>query len=378
MMINKNLIWIGIRESEIKYSNFINNSISIFGNANNSLQNKINKNINHNNKKRYSFIDDFYNKEIIKQIQKNSKTKLMYYSQIYSYYSMKELGLLDYVICLNNQELIEFINNKFKIKEYLKNYIPILEYVFINGKNCDLESLKQKYGDYEFVLQTEESSGGSNTIILNENNKNDIKLHDDQTYMITRYCKNNIPVNIHVLISKNDIVLLPPSIQYIELSYNRLMYKGCDFIAYKEIVNKKMDSKLKEYAIIVGKILQKSGYRGILGIDSIIYDDEVYFMEINPRFQNSSTILNKALQENDLPSLQELHYNCFYGRNIELKKFDVNYSSYINEYGTENKEFKLKPIEILDRLNENIECEDFSYLSTYIYDKSIIKRNNNK
>lgn len=373
----KDLIWVGIRESEIKYSNFINNNISIFGNANNSLQNKINKNINHNNEKHYSFIDDFYNKEIIKQIQKNPNVKFMYYSQIYSYYSMKELGLLDYVICLNNQELIKFVNNKFRIKKYLKNYIPILDYVFINGKNCNFDSLKQKYGDYEFIIQTEEGSGGYSTIVLNDNNKDDIKLDNNQIYMITKYCKNNIPVNIHILISKNDILLLPPSIQNIELSYDRLIYKGCDFITYKEIVNNKIDSKLKEYAIIVGKILQKNGYRGLLGIDSIIYEDEIYFMEINPRFQNSSTILNKALQENNLPSLQELHYNCFYNKDIKLSEFNVNYSSYTNEYGTVNKELKIKPIEILDKFNRNIECEDFSYLSTYIYDKPIWKRNNN-
>ena len=233
----------------------------------------------------------------------------MYYSQIYSYDSMKKLGLLDYVICLNNQDLIEFVNNKFKIKEYLKDYISILNHVFIVGKDFDFENLKQKYEDCEFVIQTEEGSGGSSTIVLDGNNKNDISL-------------------------------LPPSVQYIELSNNKLIYKGSDFITYK------------------------------------IYDDEVYFMEINPRFQNSSTILNKGLQENNLPSLQELHYNCFYDKTIQLKSFDVNYSSYINEYGTLNKKFKIMPIEKLDMPNEKtIKCENFSYLSTDLYNQQIIGRN---
>lgn len=370
----KDLVWVGIRESEVKYSNFIDNSISIFGNNSNSLENQIKKKINHNNEKHYTFIDDFYNKEVIKQIEKNSNIKFMYYSQIYSYDSMKKLGLLDHVICLNNQELIEFVNNKFKTKNYLKDYIPVLDYIFVNGENCNFDNLKRKYEDYEFVIQTEKGSGGFSTIVLNENNKNDIKLNSNQTYMVTRYCKNNIPVNIHILISKNDITLLPPSIQNIELSHNRLMYKGSDFITYKEIVDNKMNLKLKKYAIIIGELMQKRGYRGILGIDSIIYDGEVYFMEINPRFQNSSTILNKALQENNLPSLQELQYNCFYNEPIKLKQFDVNYSSYINEYGAVNKKIQIKQIEILDKFNENIKCEDFSYLSTDIYDKPIRKK----
>ena len=135
----KDLVWVGIRQSEIKYCNFIDDSISVFGN-NNSLENQIKEKINHNNEKHYDFIDDFYNNEIVKQIEKNSNVRFMYYSQIYSYDSMKKLGLLDYVVCLNNQDLIEFVNNKFKIKEYLKDYIPILNYVFIDGKDFDFEN----------------------------------------------------------------------------------------------------------------------------------------------------------------------------------------------------------------------------------------------
>ena len=102
----KDLVWVGIRESEIKYCNFI---------------------------------DNFYNNEIIKQIEKNSNVKFMYYSQIYSYDSMKKLGLLDYVICLNNQDLIEFVNNKFKIKEYLKDYISILNHVLFKRKKVQVD-----------------------------------------------------------------------------------------------------------------------------------------------------------------------------------------------------------------------------------------------
>lgn len=374
----KHLIWVGIRESEVKYSNFINNSISIFGNNDNCLENQIKKRINHNNQKNFTLIYDFYNKEIIKQIQKNPNVKFMYYSQIYSYDSMKKLGLLDYAICLNNQDLIKFMNSKFKTKKYLKDYIPVLDYFFIKGKEYDFEKIKQKYGNYEFVIQTEECSGGFNTIALNENNKSDIKIDKNETYMVTKYCKNNIPVNISVLISENDITLLPPSMQNIELSHNRLMYKGSDFITYKEIVNNKMDLKLKKYAFTVGELMQKKGYRGILGIDSIIYNDEVYFMEINPRFQNSATILNKALQEKNLPSLQELQYNCFYNKPIKLEQFDVNYSSYINEYGALNKKLEVKPIEILDKSNKNIECEDFSYLSTNLYNTETVETNKNE
>ena len=53
----KNLVWVGIRESEVKYSDFIKDSISIFGNTSNSLQRQKNININHNNKENFTLID---------------------------------------------------------------------------------------------------------------------------------------------------------------------------------------------------------------------------------------------------------------------------------------------------------------------------------
>ena len=65
----KDLNWVGIRESEIMYCNFIDDSICIFGN-NNSLENQIKERINHNNEKHYDFIDDFYKNEIIKKLKK--------------------------------------------------------------------------------------------------------------------------------------------------------------------------------------------------------------------------------------------------------------------------------------------------------------------
>ena len=98
---------------------------------------------------------------------------------------MKKSGLLD----LNDQNLIEFTNNKFKIKEYLKDYIPILNYFYIKGSDYNFEKLSQKYGNTKFVIQAEESSGGFGTILSIKNNKDDIKLNNNCACMITKYCR---------------------------------------------------------------------------------------------------------------------------------------------------------------------------------------------
>lgn len=368
----KNIVWVGMRESEIKYCGFLDDSIVLFGKNSNSFRKQFNKNVDHNNKDNFPLLDKFYDRMVLKTIKDNPNVKFMYYSQIYSYDSMDKLGLLNSIICLNNQELIEFINDKFKIKEFLKSYVPILDYALFKGRDIKFTSLKKLYNYDSFVIQSKEGSGGSGTIILNEDNYNSIKFNKDEIYMVTKYCKNNIPVNIHLLIGEDDITLLPISIQIIEKINNKLVYKGCDFIASKNLIDNSLVIKINKYALKIGKLIQEKGYRGIMGIDSICYDKEVYFMEINPRFQNSSIVLNKALYEQNLPSLQELHYNCFYNKPISLRPFDVNYSSYIYDEGDSNNVF-LNAICTLDSFDEKVECEKGSYLYTKIYDKAIVE-----
>ncbi len=74
------------------------------------------------------------------------------------------------------------------------------------------------------------------------------------------------------------------------------------------------------------------GYRGVGGIDYLVYNDEVYFVEINPRFQASTLLLNIALNEVGLPCMQELQLDAFSGRKTvpiqKLEEICVNYSLY--------------------------------------------------
>ena len=363
------IVWVGIRQSEIKYCNFINESINIFGNNENSLNKQIMRNINHNDVSNFLLIGKFYNNEVLNFIKKNKNVKFMYYSQIYTYAALKKLNVLDYVICLNNPDLIKFINNKFKVKEYLNDYIPILDYIYVNGCNFDYNKLKRIFKSNELVIQQDEGSGGSGTFILNKENIDNLKLEKDTTYMITKYLKNNISINNHILISDNDIYILPASIQNIKIVNNTLAYKGSDFIAYSKMIDKNIDKKIEKYTKIICEKLKEKGYRGVLGIDWLIYNNEVYFMEINPRFQNSSTLLNKGLMDNSLPSLQELHYNCFYNKKIILKPFRVNYSSYIVE---DDVNIPIKPIEVLDEI-KGVLYDKYSYKMTNVYDVSTIE-----
>ena len=51
------------------------------------------------------------------------------------------------------------------------------------------------------------------------------------------------------------------------------------------------------------------GYRGVLGIDFILdKEGNIYFMELNPRFQASSFLISKYLEKYCNTNIAELHY----------------------------------------------------------------------
>ena len=97
-------------------------------------------------------------------------------------------------------------------------------------------------------------------------------------------------------------------------------------------------------------------------------------MEINSRFQNSSTVLNKALKDNNMYTLQEMNYMCFNDLEFKNKNIRVNYSSYIMDYEEESKfSFKYKPIEVLDEPDIDMDIEKLTYWKTLIYDREIFE-----
>lgn len=75
-------------------------------------------------------------------------------------------------------------------------------------------------------------------------------------------------------------------------------------------------------------------------MDFLITDDEVYFLEINPRYQASSFLIDLALKETNSPSLSELNLMAFSQKNgvfLNTKQLKVNYSYYKYLYTSSSK-----------------------------------------
>ena len=62
----------------------------------------------------------------------------------------------------------------------------------------------------------------------------------------------------------------------------------------------------------------------------MIVNGEVYILEMNNRFQGSTLLLNIALEEQGLPSMQELNYDSFINdkSRYDVEHLSVPYSCY--------------------------------------------------
>lgn len=284
-----------------------------------------------------SFLID-YKKFLIntmKEISKNSKnvTFLAFNKKIKNLLNNENqfniLGEKDYSI-------IDNLNNKKYTRDLLKNKVPIINMKWID-KKIDFDTAKKIIGSDTVVIQGKIGAGGNNTFYIDNVEKfNKYSSMCNNEYYLSKYIEH-LPINVTIIIGEHNDVVFPTSVQLIELKDDKFRYTGADFI-YSQKFNSKINDKIKEYSSIIIDEVKRQGYRGIIGIDYIIDEnDNIYFMEINPRFQSSSFIINKYLAKYCFTSLAELHYlaitNGYIG-NIYLNKIDNSFlnCNNINDY----------------------------------------------
>ena len=154
------------------------------------------------------------------------------------------------------------------------------------GSQCSYENLCNLFVGYDtFVIQAVQASGGEGTFILTFQNCLTVahKLSQSERYMVSGYEKSNIPLNIHAIIYKDDILIFPISIQIMRLNSYKLLYQGADYIAAQNI-DAGLLQTFKDYMLKMCRQLQCEGYRGITGVDAMIVGNEVRILEMNNRF----------------------------------------------------------------------------------------------
>lgn len=342
MKKNTSLYWIGIKESEINcVKELFCGSITMYGsNIKNNYSYDKTYGIRLNCNGECTGWFDFVNSTVENIIEKDPNCRfLQYYPADYPYYSQ---NVKDRIVYMNSIQLIEFLENKLMTKLWLAKIVTELPFIILSGDKINITNLEEYFDDYNsFVVQANESCSGSGTWLLNEENKNELykKIENNGFYIVTPYIQDNISVNIHLVIYKDTFCILPPSVQIIDLENNSFVYNGADFVAFNQIETS-LKQKVIAQAKIIGKQLQAINYLGVCGVDFIVTKNDVYFMEINSRFQSSTMALNLAYKDGLLnQSIHRLHIDSFEDNicsQADISNIQIEYSFHYYKYDKKN------------------------------------------
>jgi len=390
----KHIYWIGVKESEIRTCiHLFEGSVTFIGsgqNGNISFSASNDYIINYNEDS--IELDNFMKKTLHEIIEIVPDVSFLCYTPSYIY-SLEDEEINSHMICANNRNTLQLLRNKMNSRFWLNKYVPVLPTIILSGYECQFENLCSLFPDeVAFTIQGCTGAGGIDTFIMSSGNHEYISkcLLTNCIYLISPYKEKSYSTNIHALIVKDDYCITPGSIQIVEYQDGRMIYRGSDFVEYQNIP-KYIREKIIQYTNIIVEKVQLLPYKGLLGIDYLIENDNVFFLEINPRFQSSTPMINLALKDVQLPSIQEILLDSFTKEKILYKELlenlQINYSSYIIDYekGKYDYEsylynakhsYEIAEI-VLDGFHHDIVCENGASVFSITVNKNIISINPN-
>ena len=154
-----------------------------------------------------------------------------------------------------------------------------------------------------FVMRTNRSDGGFGLSPVGEEGRGRgaVPAHEDGFFAAAPLWLPHVPLNVNACVfGDGRVTVHGPSVQLIGVdgaTSRRFGYCGNDFGAVKQLETRHLDS-LHDITLTAGAWLGRQGYIGAFGVDAMVYQDVVYLVEINSRFQGSSmmsVLLDRAL-----------------------------------------------------------------------------------
>lgn len=318
--MEKQLVWVGPRESDTAYSGVdFFKSITYNGTnqgGNTAFTSEAGTRINHilDGQKwhLYGFV-----KEHLNRLVADSDVYFLFYNAIQGY----QMGgpILERTLCANTFELLDFFRSKANARAFAEEVIPVVPYVHFSGPSCPEVAFQISPND-GLILQDVCSSAGAGTHHFSLNMcKQFVAEHNGQReFIISPYLRNSIPINVHLVIFDDACIVLPPSLQLINHCDSAFSYIGGDF--HCNFTSEQYDLILQN-ATALGEKMRRIGYRGVCGVDFLLVEDALYFLEVNARFQSSSFLLDKLLQQEGKPSLFQMNLMAFSGETPPLESF---------------------------------------------------------
>lgn len=329
------LVWVGKFYSDIHFTeNLFKLAITIY--APSSPQIKVISYLNKNSNETVSISNPDYCRFVCDQIRKlliEDDYIFMFYNDYLASQILLFYPNLKDVFVYTNAKQHSWLISKTYTRLLLNNVVEMPPFAFKIKPECTFSNLKTNFPTADkFVIQDNNSSGGHGTFILDAYNQDTIDniLENTKGYMVSPFISNSKSCNMHILISNNEILLFPWSIQNISFKNHEVEYNGCQFSS-----SNILSDLLYDFAIQIGRKLYQINYKGICGIDFFLCENRPIFIELNCRFQASTLVLEHYLNKYLNRSLIELHIQC-HGDLLDLTQkdlsgFEINSNYYISK-----------------------------------------------
>lgn len=318
--MKKKIVWIGPRESDTFYSglNFFKvityNGSNVGNNV--SFTSETGVRIDHNHSKNWD-LKSFLSANLQTLLKEDADARFLFYNPLQAFSLGEEVAAR--TLCANPPELLRYMRSKTNMRAFARKYVPIIPFVEFFGSHLPEAAFEVGEKD-SFVLQEVISSAGYGTLQLTREQCADyiFARSPEVAYLLSPYLKYAAPINVHVVIFEDRCIVFPPSFQLMQRNGPRFSYIGGDF--HTNLPEKTYDLILRR-SNSLAEGLRAIGYRGICGFDYMLSQDELYFIELNPRFQASSFLLNKLLLQSGYPTLHQLNLSAYSDRAPALNSF---------------------------------------------------------
>lgn len=248
--------------------------------------------------------------QTLKNIGWDKNTQLFFYTdEIAEKLISLDPALCKYALCCNIDQHA-WLKSKAYQRLLLKDSVNLISYKFLPASECNFMRLRELFPMYEkFVVQENYSSGGHGTYFIDSKTLSN-KISREKAYLVTPFIKGK-SYNAHIIVTNDSCIIFPISEQKVNVEHNDASYNGAKFIPFS------MQEKVLNMLLAIRNKLNLLGYRGVCGIDFLLTDSQIYFIELNCRFQGSSMSLDKYINKHYHYSLYDLHIKAF------DDKFDV-------------------------------------------------------
>lgn len=298
----------------------------------------------------------FEHRDILKNI--NQEKLYIYIPYILSIFDEKICESLNLNIYGSNADMVKIINDKMNARKIMEQLsLPIVDGYLCNSRESLLKAhdlLVQK-GCHKFAIKEPYNSAGKGVYFIRDDKQfasfaRMMRFSKDESFEISieQWLENKRDINYQIEISEDgNVELIAITEQIISVT----SYKGTIYPARLSSTEVEMYEK---YAQIIGKKLFDLGYRGLVGIDSMINENGeiIPAIEFNARLNQSSfylPIMDFFAQKN---------------RNTLIRSYDIQTNDRL-DYKRLKRLLKQKQIYYSEDTEEGIIILNSSSLSAY-------------